>query len=680
MEPESVSVRNDGVESGKRDDKGVYLVWEDLSVVVAPNSGNCAPKKLLSGLSGYAEPGRMMAIMGLSGSGKSTLLDALAGRLSPNVEMTGKVLINGRKRSTNIKEISYVTQEDSFLGIFTVRETLTYSAHLRLPTKMTKEETKNLVEDTIVEMGLQGCADTKIGTWKLRGISSGEKKRLSISIEILTNPLVLFLDEPTTGLDSASAFFVIQALRNIALNGRVVVCSIHQPSSDVFDLFDDLLLLSNGETVYFGEAKMAIEFFADVGFPCPTRRSPSDHFIRCISLDFDSINAALMRYQNSCGIIVSSDSLMNMKAAEIREVLIKKYKGTEYSMKTRSRIREISLTEELVHEFHEGSDASWWKQLCTLTHRSFLNMSRDIGYYWLRIICYILIAIVIGILYYGIGSNNQGIMVRAKCVGFIYSFMICLSAGGLPFFIEELKVFYRERSGGQYGEAVFILSNLLSSLPYLVLTAIVAGTIIYYMVEFHPGFSYYCFFCINLFCCIALIENFMMIIASLVPNVLMGFGVGIGLIMLLLMASEVFRPLPDLPKIFWRYPMSYVSFARWAIQGQYKNEMIGLEFDALVPGLPKLKGEQILQTMFGVPLDHSKWWDLTALICLLMCHRVLLLVVLKYKQKGSLVLCHFFNKRTSRTETVISSKRQHPQHQGVGSISIAKSEFGVVAF
>ena len=154
---------------------------------------------------------------------------------------------------------AYVTQEDVLLGTLTVKETVSYSAHLRLPTSMSKEEINNLVDGTIIEMGLQDCADRLIGNWHLRGISGGEKKRLSIALEILTMPRLLFLDEPTSGLDSASAFFVVQTLRNVARDGRTVISSIHQPSSEVFTLFDDLFLLSGGETVYFGEAKSAIE-------------------------------------------------------------------------------------------------------------------------------------------------------------------------------------------------------------------------------------------------------------------------------------------------------------------------------------------------------------------------------------------------------------------------------------
>lgn len=153
---------------------------------------------------------------------------------------------------------SYATQEDVLLGTLTVRETLTYSAQLRLPATMTRYEILEVVESTIIKMGLEDCADRKVGNWHLRGISGGEKRRLSISIEILTQPLVLFLDEPTTGLDSASSFFVIQSLRNIAREGRIVICSVHQPSSDVYDLFDVLFLLSGGETIYFGDSKRAI--------------------------------------------------------------------------------------------------------------------------------------------------------------------------------------------------------------------------------------------------------------------------------------------------------------------------------------------------------------------------------------------------------------------------------------
>ncbi|KAL5154861.1 ABC transporter G family member 15 [Glycine soja] len=537
-------------------------------------------KKLLSGITGFAEAGRIMAVMGPSGSGKTTLLDSLAGRLPVNVVVTGNILING-KRSLYSKEVSYVAQEELFLGTLTVKETLTYSANTRLPSKMSKEEINKVVEETIMEMGLEDCADTRIGNWHCRGISNGEKKRLSIGLEILTQPHVLLLDEPTTGLDSASAFYVIQSLCHIALNGKIVICSIHQPSSETFDLFDDLLLLSIGETVYFGEANMALK-----GYPALL-----EEILQIISFCPSSSNSAL-----------------GTKKAEIRETLIRSYKGSGIMINARRRIQQLKPNEEQKIKPNIGSSATWWKQLCTLTKRSFVNMTRDIGYYWLRMVFYILVGITVGTLYFHIGTANNSILDRGKCVSFIYGFNICLSGGGLPFFIEELKVFYGERSKGHYGEAAFVVSNIISSFPFLVLTSLSSGIIIYFMVQLHPGLTNFAFFCIDLFCCISVVECCMMIVASVVPNVLMGLGTGTGVIVFMMMPSLLFRPLQDIPKFFWRYPMSYLSFTTWAVQGQYKNDMLGLEFDPLLPGNPKLTGEQFTDCFFswcfGIAKDH----------------------------------------------------------------------------
>jgi ABC-type multidrug transport system ATPase subunit len=186
-----------------------------------------------------------------------------------------------------------VTQSDDLIGTLTVNETVYYSASLRLSSKIPRAEKKSIVESTIREMGLMECRNTPVGNWHLRGLSGGERRRLSIALEILTRPRLLFLDEPTSGLDSAAAFFVVSTLRNLARDGRTVIASIHQPSSEVFELFDNLTLLSGGRLVYFGEAKAAREHFAASGFPCPALRSPSDHFLRAINADFDQVKASL---------------------------------------------------------------------------------------------------------------------------------------------------------------------------------------------------------------------------------------------------------------------------------------------------------------------------------------------------------------------------------------------------
>ncbi|KAG5043326.1 hypothetical protein JHK87_007241 [Glycine soja] len=656
----------------------MVMIWEDVTVERPESFGehNNNKKLMLNGITGFAEPARIMAVMGPSGCGKTTFLDSFTGKLAANVVVTGNILINGKKKSFYSKEVSYVAQEELFLGTLTVKETLTYSANIRLPSKMTKEEINKVVENTIMEMGLEDCADTRIGNWHCRGISNGEKKRLSIGLEILTQPYVLLLDEPTTGLDSASAFYVVQSLCHIAHSGKIVICSIHQPSSEIFSLFDDLLLLSSGETVYFGEAKMALKFFADAGFPCPTRRNPSDHFLMCINLDFELITEALQRTQLN---LIPTNSTIGMRTSEIRRILIQSYKSSKLMINARKRIEQLKPNEEQEIKPYIGSSTTWRKQLCTLTERSFLNMTRDIGYYWLRIVFYILVGITIGTLFFHIGTGNNSILARGKCVSFIYGFMICLSCGGLPFFIEELKVFYGERSKGHYGEAAFVVSNIISSFPFLVLTSLSSGIIIYFMVQFHPGLSNCAFFCINLFCCLSVVECCIMIVASVVPNVLMGIGTGTGVIVFMMMPSQIFRSLPDIPKFFWRYPMSYLSFAAWAVQGQYKNDMLGVEFDPLLPGDVKVSGEQVLSLVFGVPLDHNKWWDLTALATLLLVHRLVLYLVLRFVKRAQSPKLWFYAKKSlhfagrcffSKKPSISSRKQaQHPLSSQEGLMS-----------
>ncbi|XP_068311557.1 ABC transporter G family member 15-like [Pyrus communis] len=647
---------------------GMHLVWEDLSVVL-PKFGNGHTRRLLDGLSGFAEPGRIMAIMGPSGSGKSTLLDSLAGRLSQNLVMTGNVLVNGNKMRLDYGAAAYVTQENTLLGTLTVKETITYSAHLRLPTTLTTEEVNGIVEGTITEMGLQDCADRLIGNWHLRGISGGEKKRLSVALEILTKPKLLFLDEPTSGLDSASAFFVVHTLRYIALEGRTVISSIHQPSSEVFALFDDLVLLSSGQTVYSGQANMALEFFSRAGVPCPSRRNPSDHFLRCINSDFDRVT--MNESHRIRDVPKSSDPLLNLATAEIKAMLVEKYKSSEYASRTRARIRQISSMEGLTVEKWSGSQATWWKQLTILTRRSFLNMLRDLGYYWVRIIIYVLLSLCVGTIFFNLGTNLNSILARGACAGFISGFMTFLSIGGFPSFLEEMKVFHKERLNGHYGVAVFILSNFLSSFPFLAVMSISTASITYYMVEFHSQFHRFVFMCLDLISAIAAVESSMMIIASLVPNYLMGVIIGAGYLGIMMMTAGFFRLPPDIPRPVWRYPVSYLNYGAWALQGEYKNALVGREFDPIVPNGPKLKGEYILTNIAGFKLDHSKWWDLAAVVALLVSFRIIFFIILKFKERASPYFQTYYAKHTLkhlkkrpsfRKEIPFPSKRHQPLH------------------
>ncbi|KAL3675468.1 hypothetical protein R1sor_025416 [Riccia sorocarpa] len=263
------------------------LSWKNLSVYVNNES------QILHDLCGYVEPGRVCAIMGPSGCGKSTLLDCLAGRTSKNITVTGDIRVNGRKQKISYGTAAYLPQECDLLGTLTVSETIYYSAKLRLPSNTSAKDLQRIVKDAIEQVGLQDSVYTPIGNWHQRGLSGGEKRRVSIAIALLTRPRLLFLDEPTSGLDSASSFHVVSTLRNLGRFGRTILCSIHQPSSEVFRLFETVCLLTTGRQVYFGNQPGALKFFERAGFPCPTLQNPADHYLHCINSDFDTVKKSL---------------------------------------------------------------------------------------------------------------------------------------------------------------------------------------------------------------------------------------------------------------------------------------------------------------------------------------------------------------------------------------------------
>ncbi|KAH6770485.1 white-brown complex-like protein [Perilla frutescens var. hirtella] len=628
LSPLSESLWKDKTHTEFVGDVSARLAWKDLTVVVSLGNGDT--QNVLEKLSGYAEPGSFTALMGPSGSGKSTLLDALSGRLAANAFLSGTILLNGRRANLSFGTAAYVTQDDNLIGTLTVRETISYSARLRLPDRMAWSDKRALVESTIIEMGLQDCADTVIGNWHLRGISGGERRRVSIALEILMRPRLLFLDEPTSGLDSASAFFVTQTLRGLSRDGRTVIASIHQPSSEVFELFDRLYLLSGGKTVYFGQASEAYEFFAQAGFPCPALRNPSDHFLRCINSDFDKVKATLkgsmkMRFE------MNDDPVDRVTTAEAIRTLVDSYRASQYCYSAKEKIEEMSKIKGTVLD-SGGSQASFLMQAFTLTIRSFVNMSRDFGYYWLRLVIYLVVTVCIGTIYLNVGTSYSAILARGACASFVFGFVTFMSIGGFPSFVEDMKVFQRERLNGHYGVGAFVISNTLSAMPFLILITFLSGTVCYFMVRLHPGFMHYVFFVLCLYASVTVVESLMMAIASVVPNFLMGIIIGAGIQGIFMLVSGYFRLPNDIPKPFWRYPMSYISFHFWALQGQYQNDLKGLIFDNQTPDLPKIPGEYILENVFQIDMNRSKWVDLSVLLSMIIIYRIIFFVMIKVNE------------------------------------------------
>ncbi|EPQ28766.1 uncharacterized protein PFL1_03569 [Pseudozyma flocculosa PF-1] len=258
------------------------LHWENIGYRVGQ-------KALLQGIDGSVQPGQVMAIVGASGAGKTTFLDLLARRDKRGVT-SGTVLVNGRQLSDSDfkRVVGFVDQEDLLMETLTVYETVLYSALLRLPRDMSLEAKKFRTLETMQELGILGIKDSRIGGSSFsaggskegRGISGGEKRRVSIACELVTSPSILFCDEPTSGLDAYNAYNVVQSLVTLARTyNRTVVFSIHQPRSNIVALFDRLLLLAEGRTVYSGPFTECAGYFERVGHPCPSGFNIADFLI-----------------------------------------------------------------------------------------------------------------------------------------------------------------------------------------------------------------------------------------------------------------------------------------------------------------------------------------------------------------------------------------------------------------
>ncbi|CAN6374685.1 unnamed protein product [Urochloa humidicola] len=599
-------------------DAVVFLTWEDVRVTVA---GAAPPVEILDGVSGHAKPGEVLAIMGASGCGKTTLLDTLAGRLGPNMNKTGLISINGRQEKLAYGTSAYVTQDNVLMSTLSVREAVYYSAHLQLPDTMLALEKRAHADRVIREMGLGDAMDTHIGGRITKGISGGQRKRVSICIEMLMRPRLLFLDEPTSGLDSAASYHVMNHIARIAVHdGMTVVAAVHQPSGDIFELFHGLCLLAAGKTVFFGTTSDATEFFTLNGFPCPHLRSPSDHFLRTINKDFDEE-------------IVESSKANRKSAAEAIDILTTAYKSSSYAEKTTYQIVEIKHMDGV--SFRRREQASFSTKVLVLTRRSFLNMHRDIGYYWMRLAIYMVIGACLGTIFYQLGYSYSSIQSRCEVIMYGTALLTFMAIGGFPSFVEDVKVFRKERLSGHYGVSEFVISNTLSATPYLCVIALLPGAMLYYLTGLTKGVDHFVYFVIVLFMCCLLVESMMMIIAAIVPDFLMGIIIGAGVQGVMMLNGGFFRLPSKLPKPVWKYPCYYISFHKYAVQGFYKNEFMGLSFpsDQLVESNVTISGVQVLKSKLQVEMGYSKWVNLAILCGMMVLYRLIFFVVVKIAEE-----------------------------------------------
>ena len=437
------------------------LCWHDVGFAV--NLAKSKHKKvILSGQTGSVDGGQLMAIMGTSGAGKSTLLNCLSGRLGPG-ELSGGILFNGMPRDKRKwkSQCAFVEQDDLMYQNLTVEETLTYSAFLRLPTSSAEKKSK--VNQIIEELGLEECRHVRIGDADRKGISGGQRKRVAIGMELLTDPKVLFLDEPTSGLDAFTALNIVRMVQKMAIKkDLIVIMTIHQPRATLLDLFDKILLLSDGKAIWSGSTEGAIQHFSKLGYALPANTNPSDYFSDIASLD-----------KSSKELEIESRNRIKLFQEEWQKCLLNSDIPAKHSLEaSRNSVNTVERPQ------------SWIRELGVLLHRNMIVILRDRITLRATLIQNVIMMLIIGGIFYHV--NLELITGNQNRLGAF--FFICINqtfVNVLPtilVFPEQRQIMKRERAAGTYRASSAYLAKVLSTLPVTYIGALILALPVYWMI------------------------------------------------------------------------------------------------------------------------------------------------------------------------------------------------------
>ncbi|KAL9690443.1 hypothetical protein QQ045_010841 [Rhodiola kirilowii] len=440
---------------------------------------NSKEKTILNGITGVIFPGEMLAMLGPSGSGKTTLLSALGGRLGG--KLSGKVTYNNQPFSGAIKrQTGFVAQDDVLYPHLTVEETLIFTALLRLPKSLTWDEKSQHVEQVIAELGLSRCRNSMIGGPLFRGISGGEKKRVSIGQEMLINPSLLLLDEPTSGLDSTTAQRIMTTVKRLATAGRTVITTIHQPSSRLYHMFDKVILLSEGRSIYYGSASSALDYFSSVGYSTPLNINPADLLLdlangispesKTVTEQCENVEEELKSVKDDLVAAYEKNIATRLKA----ELCLLDVNSYSYNKDTCTR--NDSRTEQWC--------TTWWHQFKVLLQRGIRERRFD-AFNKLRIFQVISVAILGGLLWWQTPTSH--IEDRVALLFFFSVFWGFYPLYNAVFtFPQERQMLIKERSSGMYRLSSYFLARTIGDLPLEMVLPTAFVCIIYWMGGLKP--------------------------------------------------------------------------------------------------------------------------------------------------------------------------------------------------
>ncbi|PRP87719.1 hypothetical protein PROFUN_02419 [Planoprotostelium fungivorum] len=525
--------------------KGGVFMWKEMKYTVPVGGGD---RLLLDDVEGWIKPGQMTALMGASGAGKTTLLDVLARRKTMGT-VSGTVRLNGKPLKIDFERITgYVEQMDVHNPGLTVREALLFSAKLRQGSNVPLEDKERYVETILVMMEMQHLGDALIGTLESGvGISVEERKRLTIGMELVAKPHILFLDEPTSGLDAQSSYNIIKFIRKLADAGMPLVCTIHQPSSVLFEHFDRLLLLAKGgKMAYFGDigpqSSTLIQYFTKNGVrTCSQEENPAEYMLEAIG----------------AGVSGNTDKdwpqiwLDSEERQTVKDELNRSLDNAE-----------DNKGEEKATEFATGTLYQTWEVYKRMNLVYWRDPYYNIGRLWQSA----LVGLINGFSFWQLQNSSSDLQSRILCIFQSIILGVMLIFNAMPIFFMQREYFRRDYASKFYSWLPFAVSIVLVELPYLTLAGTLSMVCSYWSAGLDStpinGFYYWILFVLFLFYCVA----FGQAIAAFAMNIVQAMLLLPLLVVFLFLFCGILQPPANMP-YFWRSWMYPLDPFRYFLEG-----------------------------------------------------------------------------------------------------------------
>ncbi|KDR73313.1 hypothetical protein GALMADRAFT_251927 [Galerina marginata CBS 339.88] len=599
---------------------GSVLSFKHLSYAVKTPNGQ---KKLIDDISVDIRAGELLAIMGPSGAGKSTLLDVMSSRKT--TMEGGSVQLNGQPVSTDImhKISTFVEQEDALLGVLTVRESISFALRLHLPL-LPRIQVKERVNRVIKTLGLQSCAEQKIGTPISRGISGGQKRRVTAACAMVTFPRVLFLDEVTSGLDSTSAREVMSSISTLSMaEGMIVIASIHQPSLETLSQFTNVMFLAEGKLCYLGRVDQLDGFFQKWGRPVGRFSTPSDHAMNFLNSDFDQAGR-------------SSKAI-----DEFREFYLSLSAPTSETSSDTEKVPSVQPIDD--HSTLHGKAGPlatlFWNTL-VLSERTAMNYQRNLLAYGVRAGMYGGMGFMLATIWIRLGHADSTINDRLSVHFYSVAFLAFMSVAGIPSFLEERSVYYRETKNGLYTTLPFILSNTLVNIPFLFLCTVFFTVICYWAIGLHSGAAAFFRFVSFLFLAILAAESQALVVACLLPIFVAALAISAFLNGFWMSVGGYFIKARSLPR-FWFFSFHYMDYQKYAFELITNSDFRGLNFTcntivngkclcaypSSTPATCTVSGNDVLNYLDIGSISYGKWAAI--LVSIVVIYRIGLFYALK---------------------------------------------------